>query len=151
MKPMVISPGAPCRTDESDVDEVEWEMLHSDREVTGGLVPFTNINLRAMTLPRPSEPVHRRPPRRIRRLFQCPECAGDHLIPVVAGRKMNFFCQDCTVCWHLDGGEVTKVNPWACPGCALVTTACFERFDISSSGRIDLGDERQSTTTAEGR
>jgi len=68
-------------------------------------------------------------------LKQCPECGSDKLVPVAAGAKTNFFCEDCVLCWHLERGRVTVVDPQTCPGCELGTTACFERWDISSRPR----------------
>jgi len=66
-------------------------------------------------------------------LRQCPECDGEKLVPVIAGEKMNFFCEDCVLCWHQEGGQIMVVDPQACPGCQLGTTACFERWGVSYS------------------
>ena len=70
-------------------------------------------------------------------LRQCPECGGEKLIPVRAGEKTNFFCEDCVLCWHLEHGRATIVDPQTCPGCELGTTACFERWDVSA--RVSRG------------
>ncbi len=120
----------------SEFDDVEREMYCSGREAAGSFVPFANVDVAGMLKAarmshRPSSRTRRLSPSRIGKITRCPECDGDALVPVVAGRKVNFFCQDCTLCWHVDGDEVNRVNPWTCPGCALVTTACFERFDLS--------------------
>jgi hypothetical protein len=66
-------------------------------------------------------------------LKQCPECGGEKLIPVSSGERTNFFCQDCVLCWHLEGGRARVVDPQTCPGCQLGTTACFERWEVSRS------------------
>jgi len=63
-------------------------------------------------------------------LEQCPECGGARLIPVSAGEKTNFFCRDCILCWHLERGQASVVDPQTCPGCQLGTTACFERWEV---------------------
>jgi len=73
-------------------------------------------------------------------LKQCPECGGDKLIPVTAGEETNFFCEDCVLCWHLEYGRATVVDPQTCPGCELGTTACFERWDISTRPLIGPGE-----------
>jgi len=123
------------RMDPSDFDDVEWEMSSSDREVACGFVPFANLDmLSVLAAARSASPTRERlPPSPMKRLARCPECDGENLISVMAGRKINVFCPDCTLCWHLQGDEVTRVNPWTCPGCELVTTACFERFEMSSA------------------
>jgi hypothetical protein len=124
----------------SDTNEdVEWEMCCSDREFAAGFIPFSNLDM-ASVLATTRNPTanERLTPHRVKRLTRCPECEGQNLIPVVAGRKMNFFCSDCTLCWHLDRDEPARVNPWTCPGCALVTTACFERYDRSSKATPGL-------------
>ena len=54
-------------------------------------------------------------------LKQCPKCCGEKLVPVNAGEATNFFCEDCTFCWHVDGGSVALVDPHTCPGCELTT------------------------------
>ncbi len=127
--------------EDCEFDDVEWEMCCSDREAAGSFVPFTNVDmasmLRAARSGHSSDTGPRRlSPSRIRKLTRCPECDGSALVAVIAGRKMNFFCPDCTLCWHLHGDEVSRVDPWTCPGCALVTTACFERFDLSSTVHV---------------
>jgi len=128
---MVTSPAESDTSYDGQLDEVEWEMLCSDREVAGGFVPDTNVDLIiAMRAVGGVEPRERLTPSRMKKLTQCPECEGQNLIPVIAGRRMNFFCRDCTLCWHLTGDQVARVNPWTCPGCALATTACFEHFDL---------------------
>ena len=60
----------------------------------------------------------------------CPGCGSEKLVPVRAGEKMNFFCKDCVMCWHLEDGRTNLVDPQTCPGCLLGTTACFERWKV---------------------
>jgi hypothetical protein len=52
-------------------------------------------------------------------LKQCPKCGGEKLVPVSAGEATNFFCEDCTFCWHLEGGRTILVDRQTCPGCEL--------------------------------
>lgn len=69
-------------------------------------------------------------------LRRCPECGGNTLIPVTAGEQTNVFCEDCVLCWHLEFGQVTVVDPKTCPGCQLGITACFERWDMSTRSAV---------------
>ena len=131
MNQTVIASDEMVGIDPSDLDDVEREMCSSDREVACGFVPFANLDIGVLAAARSaSQAGERLPPSRMTRLTRCPECNGEDVIPVMAERKMNVFCQDCTLCWHVHGDEVTRVNPWTCPGCELVTTACFERFEM---------------------
>ena len=57
----------------------------------------------------------------------CPECGGERLIPVATIEGRNFFCRDCDICWHLEHGLTTAVDPQNCPGCQLGATACSEQ------------------------
>jgi len=66
-------------------------------------------------------------------LKQCPECSGPSLIQVRAGSQTNFYCPDCVLCWHLESGRATVVDPQMCLGCQLGTTACFERWEALRS------------------
>jgi hypothetical protein len=52
-------------------------------------------------------------------LKQCPKCYGENLIRVNAGEVTNFFCEGCTMCWHLDGDRASLVDSRMCPGCEL--------------------------------
>ena len=72
-------------------------------------------------------------------LKHCPECNSEKLIPVSVGGEVNFFCRDCLLCWNLKNGRPVIVDPQTCPGCQLGTTACFERWEMSSS-RSGTGD-----------
>ena len=63
-------------------------------------------------------------------LKQCPGCDGERLIPVATIEGTNFFCRDCILCWHLERGQASVVDPQTCPGCQLGTTACFERWEV---------------------
>lgn len=60
----------------------------------------------------------------------CPNCASTNLVIAVDRRQQrNYFCRDCTMCWHPEFGRLRRVDPEVCPGCGLATTACFERFE----------------------
>jgi len=60
----------------------------------------------------------------------CPNCGGTNLLVAIDRRQQrNYFCRDCTMCWHPEFGELRRVDPEMCPGCSLATTACFERFE----------------------
>jgi hypothetical protein len=72
-------------------------------------------------------------------LKHCPECSSEKLIRVSVGEEVNFFCRDCVLCWNLKNGRPVIVDPQTCPGCQLGTTACFERWEMSSS-RSGAGD-----------
>ena len=52
------------------------------------------------------------------RLERCPECGGGRLTAVSDGGRTNFFCEDCALCWHVELGWVSRVNPGTCPGCS---------------------------------
>jgi len=54
-------------------------------------------------------------------LRQCPRCSGEKLVRVHAGEAVNFFCEDCAMCWHRDGGHTSLVDSLRCPGCELST------------------------------
>jgi len=61
----------------------------------------------------------------------CPNCDGTSLVVAIDRRQQrNYFCRDCTMCWHPEFGQLHKVDPEICPGCGLATTACFERFEF---------------------
>jgi len=134
MNQTVITPDEMVRMDPPDFDDVEEELCSSDREVACGFVPFAHLDIGVLAAGRGAAQARERlSSTPMTRLARCPECDGENLIPVMAGRKMNLFCQECTLCWHTHGDEVIRVNPGTCPGCELVTTACFERFEMSSS------------------
>jgi hypothetical protein len=65
-------------------------------------------------------------------LTQCPGCSSANLVPVVAELEVNFFCEDCTLCWHLVGQEIERVDPKSCAGCRLGSTACFEHWEVDA-------------------
>ncbi len=61
----------------------------------------------------------------------CPNCASTNLLVAVDHRQhRNYFCRDCTMCWHPEFGQLRRVDREICPGCDLATTACFERFEF---------------------
>lgn len=52
-------------------------------------------------------------------LASCPECGGQDLTCVSDGELINFFCQSCRCCWHLELGWVHRIDPVSCPGCRM--------------------------------
>ena len=60
----------------------------------------------------------------------CPNCLSTKLLVAIDHQQQwNYFCRDCTMCWHSEFGELHRVDRETCPGCDLATTACFERFE----------------------
>jgi hypothetical protein len=60
----------------------------------------------------------------------CPNCARTNLLLAIDRRwQRNWYCRDCSMCWHSESEQVRRVEPHTCPGCGLATTACFERFE----------------------
>jgi len=57
-------------------------------------------------------------------LRRCPACGSRDLIPVVAGMETNFYCQDCSACWHVAARGADRVDPEQCPGCLIGKGAC---------------------------
>lgn len=47
----------------------------------------------------------------------CPACGARELLPVSDGATRNYICNTCAACWHIDGTELRRVRPEACPGC----------------------------------
>jgi len=54
-----------------------------------------------------------------RPLAACPGCGSRELQPVVEddGETVNFFCESCHRCWHVELGHVHRVDPTSCTGC----------------------------------
>lgn len=54
-----------------------------------------------------------------RPLAACPECGSGDLRPIVEddGETVNFFCESCHRCWHVELGYVHRVDPTSCSGC----------------------------------
>ena len=50
-------------------------------------------------------------------LAQCPRCRALTLAPVTDGETVNFLCETCARCWHVELNWVRRVDPLACPGC----------------------------------
>jgi ferredoxin len=62
---------------------------------------------------------------------RCPNCASQKLLVAIDRRQQrNYFCRDCTMCWHPAFAELHRVDRETCSGCGLTTTACFERFEV---------------------
>lgn len=134
----VIGPGQSGQNDDTDSDDIEWELCCSAREASVGYVPFANLDFSRAAMEvcqRRMEELRRDSPSPVDStgLEQCPECSGKMLISVCAAHSTNFFCRNCALCWHVENGRAKRVNPWTCPGCQLVTTACFERFELVSA------------------
>jgi hypothetical protein len=61
----------------------------------------------------------------------CTNCGGTNLVVAIDHRRQrNYFCGDCTMCWHSEFGQLRRVDREICPGCDLCTSACFERFQF---------------------
>jgi hypothetical protein len=64
----------------------------------------------------------------------CPNCARTNLVVAIDCRQQrNYFCRDCTMCWHPEFDQFRRVDSEICPGCGLATTACFDRFERPAS------------------
>jgi hypothetical protein len=52
-------------------------------------------------------------------LPHCPACGSAQLEPVVEREleEVHFLCRDCSRCWHVELGRVTRVVPPTCYGC----------------------------------
>ena len=93
------------------IDDILTELSGAGREVTFGLDAFAGLSRRAM-------PEH------------CPNCRSIKLLVAIDHQQQwNYFCRECTMCWHSEFGELRRVDRETCPGCDLATTACFERFE----------------------
>jgi nitroimidazol reductase NimA-like FMN-containing flavoprotein (pyridoxamine 5'-phosphate oxidase superfamily) len=47
----------------------------------------------------------------------CRSCGWARLLPVNDGELTNFLCPNCGVCWHVEQGWMSRVDPTTCPGC----------------------------------
>ncbi len=100
------------RPDDDDAD-IRDEFACAGREAAFGFDTIGAILGRSLTRPE-----------------SCPDCVGKNLAVAIDRRQQrNYFCRDCTMCWHPEFGQLHKVDPEICPGCGLATTACFERFE----------------------
>ena len=50
---------------------------------------------------------------------RCPHCLADDLQPAITAERVNFFCTNCRLCWHIDLGRWHGVNPETCERCPL--------------------------------
>jgi len=101
--------------DPPDDADIRDEFACAGREVTFGFDTIGGIFGRPLTLAMPES---------------CRNCAGTKLVVAIDRRQQrNYFCRDCTMCWHPEFGQLHKVDPETCPGYGLATTACFERFE----------------------
>lgn len=55
-----------------------------------------------------------------RQLAICPVCASDQLEPVVeqGTPDVNWLCEACSRCWHVELGFVRRITPSSCFGCS---------------------------------
>jgi hypothetical protein len=82
-------------------------------------------------------------------LIECPTC-GQHTFECVTdGEMTNFLCLNCHMCWHVELGYVSHVDPQTCPGChnyedcmrrARVTETLFEALDPANELSVRLPD-----------
>ncbi len=51
---------------------------------------------------------------------RCPACGSVHFEPVLEYRtpERNSFCRACGRCWHVELGQVYRITPPICFGCA---------------------------------
>ena len=54
----------------------------------------------------------------------CPHCGNGRLEAVSERDSTNFFCPQCTSCWHPELDWVIRVNPTTCSDCAR-RSVCF--------------------------
>jgi hypothetical protein len=54
-----------------------------------------------------------------RQLAVCPACGSDQLAPVVeqGSPDVNWLCDACSRCWHVELGHVHRITPPICFGC----------------------------------
>ena len=101
--------------DDDDAD-IRDEFACAGREATFGFDTIGGIFGRPPSLATPG---------------RCPNCVGTNLLVAIDRRQQrNYFCRDCTMCWHPEFGQLRRVDSEICPGCGLATTACFERFEF---------------------
>lgn len=65
--------------------------------------------------------------RRLAGGFTCPHCGGSDFEAVTDGEDVNFLCLGCGLCWHVELGYVSRVDPDTCPGCRR-RTDCLARW-----------------------
>ena len=103
-----ISRSAPS---DDGIDDILTELSQAGREATFGFDAIGGLSKGAM-------PEH------------CPNCLSTKLLLAIDHQQQwNYFCRECTMCWHSEFGELRRVDRETCPGCDLATTACFERFE----------------------
>ncbi len=70
----------------------------------------------------------RTPRRGLGPLEACPTCGGSEFVAVVAEDEVNFLCEVCSRCWHVEMARVNRVDPVTCPGCPY-QSRCLARLD----------------------
>jgi nitroimidazol reductase NimA-like FMN-containing flavoprotein (pyridoxamine 5'-phosphate oxidase superfamily) len=70
----------------------------------------------------------------------CPRCGCDELSPVSVGNVRNFVCNSCAACWHVANGNLRRVLPQQCPGCAFrpMCTAAAVRDDVLAGAHTGM-------------
>lgn len=61
-------------------------------------------------------------------LARCPACHSRELEPVADGESVNFFCNECARCWHLELNRVVRIDPSTCARCEHLL-ACAQQYD----------------------
>jgi len=103
-------------------DDIGSELQRAGREVTFGFDAFGGLRSGTADSVMPES---------------CPNCLSTKLLVAIdRHQQCNYFCRDCTMCWHCESGEFRRVNRETCPGCDLATTACFERFEEPAVLRV---------------
>ena len=98
-----------------DTDDIGSELYRAGREAAFGFDALGSLSgwSSGMRMPK-----------------SCPNCLSTKLLVAIDHReKRNYFCRDCTMCWHFQFGQLHRVDREICPGCDLATTSCFERFE----------------------
>ena len=109
----------------TDPDELaRARALHLEPWAPGARLQFVRIRAELVSgrrlLPRPAAQIAAPAPVTHIELLEfagCPSCGGHELLPVSDGATRNYVCNTCAACWHVDGGELTRVRPETCPGC----------------------------------
>ena len=74
----------------------------------------------------------------------CPDCGGATFRFVSDGQMTNMVCTACFACWHPELGQVSRVSPETCPGCALAPECRAATEPVTSV----IGSLRRQTCTA---
>jgi hypothetical protein len=72
-------------------------------------------------------------------LLRCPRCDAARLRAIADGEDVNFFCEGCGACWHVELGWVHRVDPTTCPGCPA-RGECTSRYAFDHLSVTRLGE-----------